>query len=38
MAAAKEDIHRRDTETQRKTKAKSKPESAEVAEDAEGYR
>jgi hypothetical protein len=31
-------VHRRAAETQRKTKARSKPESAEVAEDAEGYR
>jgi len=28
-------IHRRDAETLRKTKSKSKPESAEVAESAE---
>jgi hypothetical protein len=36
IAATKENIHRRDTETQRETKAKSKPEGAEMAEDTEG--
>jgi hypothetical protein len=30
-------IHRRDAETLRRTKSKSKPESAEMAEDAERW-